>query len=138
EKSFFLSFDGREVYACPPAALLERITACFGREAASGLEEFENAGITGRVWGFVLTTAEVWRRRYYFFVNRRAVRNRTVYREVRDALPGEGGMVFLFFRFGILILLSKIHVLEVRRTELRQPLRGCRGIMDYAGTGVGV
>jgi DNA mismatch repair protein MutL len=96
EKSFSLSFDGREVYVFPPASLLERITACFGREAASGLEEFENVGTAGRVWGFVLPTEEVWRRRYYFFVNRRAVRNRTLYRAVRDTLKGEGGMVFLF------------------------------------------
>lgn len=96
EKSFSLSFDGREVYAFPPASLLERITACFGREAAAGLEEFENTGITGRAWGFVLPTEEVWRRRYYFFVNRRPVRNRTLYRAVRDTLKGEGGMVFLF------------------------------------------
>ncbi|MBI3302560.1 MAG: DNA mismatch repair endonuclease MutL [Deltaproteobacteria bacterium] len=96
EKSFSLSFDGREVYAFPPASLQERITACFGREAASGLEEFESTGIAGRVWGFVLSTEEVWRRRYYFFVNRRPVRNRTLYRAVRDVLQGEGGMVFLF------------------------------------------
>jgi DNA mismatch repair protein MutL len=48
------------------------------------------------VWGFVLSTEEVWRRRYYFFVNRRPVRNRTLYRAVRDTLQGEGGMVFLF------------------------------------------
>jgi DNA mismatch repair protein MutL len=96
DKSFSLYFDGREVYAFPPAPLLERITACFGREAASALEELENVGIAGRVWGFVLSTEEVWRRRYYFFVNRRAVRNPTLYRAVRDALRGEGGMVFLF------------------------------------------
>ena len=74
----------------------ERITACFGREAAAGLEEFESTGIAGRVWGFVLSTEEVWRRRYYFFVNRRPVRNRTIYRAARETLQGEGGMVFLF------------------------------------------
>src|SRR5262249_23040700 len=50
----------------------------------------------GRVWGFVLSTEEVWRRRYYFFVNRRPVRNRTLYRAARETLQGEGGMVFLF------------------------------------------
>jgi DNA mismatch repair protein MutL len=32
EKSFSLSFDGREVYSFPNASLSERITACFGRE----------------------------------------------------------------------------------------------------------
>lgn len=58
EKSFALSFDGREVYAFLPASLQERITACFGREATSGLEEFENTGIAGRVWGYVLSTEE--------------------------------------------------------------------------------
>lgn len=96
EKSFSLFFDGREIYAFPPTSLLERITACFGREAASGLEEFEDTGVKGKVWGFVLSAEEGWRRRYYFFVNRRAVRNRTLYRAVRDAVPGDGGMVLLF------------------------------------------
>lgn len=96
ERNFSLSFDGREVYGFQPGSLSERISACFGREAASGLEEFESSGISGRAWGFVLPTEAVWRRRYYFFVNYRAVRNRTLYRAVRDALPGEGGMVLLF------------------------------------------
>jgi DNA mismatch repair protein MutL len=96
EKSFSLYFHDREVYTFPPTSLSERITACFGREAAARLEEFESTGIAGRVWGFALSTAEVWRRRYYFFVNRRPVRNRTLYRAVRDTLQGEGGMVFLF------------------------------------------
>lgn len=96
EKSFSLFFDGREVYAFPSASLADRITACFGREASAGLEEFEDAGTAGRVWGFALASEEVWRRRYYFFVNRRPVRNRVLYRAVRESLQGEGGMVFLF------------------------------------------
>ena len=96
ERSFSLSFDGRELYAFQSGSLSERIASCFGREAASGLEEFESTGITGRAWGFVLPTEAVWRRRYYFFVNYRAVRNRTLYRAVRDALPGDGGMALLF------------------------------------------
>lgn len=96
EKHFSLSFDGREVYAFPPSSLAERIAACFGREASSGLEEFEDTGIAGRVSGFALASEEVWRRRYYFFVNRRPVRNRILYRAVRETLQGEGGMVFLF------------------------------------------
>lgn len=96
EKSFSLSFDGREVYAFQPSSAPERLAACFGREAATNLAECESTGLAGRVWGFVLATQEVWRRRYYFFVNRRAVRNRTLYRAVHDALPGEGGMVVLF------------------------------------------
>ncbi len=96
EKSFSLSFDGREVYGFPSTFLSERITACFGREAAAGLEEFSDSGLAGRVSGFVLANEEVWRRRYYFFVNHRPVRNRVLYRAVREALPGEGGMVFLF------------------------------------------
>jgi DNA mismatch repair protein MutL len=96
ERRFSLFFDGRELYAFEPGSLVERVAACFGREAAAGLEAFESSGITGRAWGFVLPTEAVWRRRYYFFVNYRAVRNRTLYRAVRDALPGEGGMVLLF------------------------------------------
>jgi DNA mismatch repair protein MutL len=48
------------------------------------------------VWGAVIPSEEVWRRRYYLFVNRRPVRNPTLYRAVRDAFSGEGGMVFLF------------------------------------------
>jgi DNA mismatch repair protein MutL len=116
EKSLSLSFDGREVYTFPPATLQERITACFGREAASGLEQCENTGIAGRVWGFVLSTEEVWRRRYYFFVNRRPVRNRTLYRATRDALPGEGGMVFLFLELHPSQLDVNIHP---AKTEVR-------------------
>jgi DNA mismatch repair protein MutL len=96
EKHFSLAFDGREVYAFPPASPTERITACFGREATTSLEEFEDTGTVGRVWGYALSTEEVWRRRYYFFVNRRPVRNRVLYRAVRETLQGEGGMVFLF------------------------------------------
>ena len=96
EKSFSLFFDGREVYAFQPSSAYERIAACFGREATTNIAECENTGIAGRVWGFVVAAEEVWRRRYYFFVNRRAVRNRTLYRATRDALPGEGGIVVLF------------------------------------------
>jgi len=96
EKQFSLSFDGREVYSFLSTSLQERIAACFGREASSGLEEFEDTGIAGRVWGFALASEETWRRRYYFFVNRRPVRNRILYRAVREALQGEGGMVFVF------------------------------------------
>jgi DNA mismatch repair protein MutL len=96
EKTFSLFFDGREVYHFPPASLRERLTACFGKEATADLAEYDSTGIAGRVFGFILSTEAVWRRRYYFFVNRRAVRNRTLYRAVRDTLGGEGGMVFLF------------------------------------------
>lgn len=116
EKSFSLSFDGREVYAFQPSSLQERISACFGREATSGLAEFESTGIAGRVWGFALSTEEVWRRRYYFFVNRRPVRNRTLYRAVRDSLSGEGGMIFLFLELHPSQLDVNIHP---AKTEVR-------------------
>lgn len=116
EKSFSLSLDGRDVYNFPPSSLQERISACFGREAAAGLEAFESTGIVGRVWGFVLSTEEVWRRRYYFFVNRRPVRNRTLYRAVRDTLQGEGGMVFLFLELHPSQLDVNIHP---AKTEVR-------------------
>ncbi|MGE0682576.1 MAG: DNA mismatch repair endonuclease MutL [Candidatus Binatia bacterium] len=96
EKHFSLTFDGREMYTFPVTSLSERIAACFGREASFGLEEFEDNGTVGHVKGFALATEEVWRRRYYFFVNRRPVRNRILYRAVRETLQGEGGMVFLF------------------------------------------
>lgn len=96
EKNFSLSFDRREVYAFSSTTLPERISACFGREATANLEEFADAGTAGRVWGYALSSEEVWRRRYYFFVNRRPVRNRVLYRAVRETLQGEGGMVFLF------------------------------------------
>jgi DNA mismatch repair protein MutL len=96
DKSFSLFFDGREIYAFHPSSVQERIAACFGREAAASTAECENSGIAGRAWGVVLASEEVWRRRYYFFVNHRPVRNRTLYRAVRDALPGEGGVVVLF------------------------------------------
>ena len=116
EKSFSLYFDGREVYAFPPAPLLERAAACFGREIISRLEEFENAGVSGRVWGFAFSAEEVWRRRYYLFVNRRAVRNATLYRAVRDVLKGEGGMVFLFLELHPSQLDVNIHP---SKTEVR-------------------
>jgi len=96
EKTFSLFFDGREVYHFLPTSLQERIIACFGREAAWGLEEFESTNILGRVFGFVLPADDGGRRRYYFLINRRPVRNRTLYRAVRDALGGKGGWVFLF------------------------------------------
>jgi len=86
ERKFSLFFDGRELYAFPPSSLSERITACFGREATSSLEEFESTGIIGRAWGFVLPTEAVWRRRYYFFVNHRAVRNRRIVATKRSRL----------------------------------------------------
>ena len=60
------------------------------------MEEFENTGLNGRAWGFLVTQEEAWRRRYYFFVNRRSVRNATLYRVVRDTLGNDGGMVCLF------------------------------------------
>ncbi len=116
EKSFSLYFDGREVYAFPPASLLERIAACFGREVTSRLEEFESVGVSGRVWGFAFSGQEVWRRRYYLFVNRRAVRNSTLYRAVRDALRGEGGMIFLFLELHPSQLDINIHP---AKTEVR-------------------
>ena len=43
-----------------------------------------------------MTQEEAWRRRYYFFVNRRSVRNATLYRVVRDTSGNDGGMVCLF------------------------------------------
>lgn len=116
DKRFSLSFDGRELYAFEPSLLPERIAACFGREAASGLEEFESTGITGRTWGFILPTEMAWRRRYYFFVNHRVVRNPTLYRAVRDAMPGEGGMVLLFLEIPPAAVDVNIHP---AKTEVR-------------------
>ena len=116
DKSLSLSFDGREVYTFQPSSLQERMTACFGRETTSGLEELENAGLSGRVWGAVLPSQEVWRRRYYLFVNRRPIRNRTLYRAVRDACGDEGGMVFLFLELHPSQLDVNIHP---AKTEVR-------------------
>ena len=96
DTSLSLSFDGREVYSFQPGSLQERLTACFGGETTSGLEEVENAGLNGRVWGAVLPSQDGWRRRYYLFVNRRPIRNRTLYRAVRDAWGEAGGLVLLF------------------------------------------
>ncbi|MGE0821476.1 MAG: DNA mismatch repair endonuclease MutL [Candidatus Binatia bacterium] len=96
EKSFSLFFDGREVYALQPTSPQERLSACFGHEATASLEEFASTGTTGRVWGVVLPSEATWRRRFYLFVNQRSIRNRTLYRAIRDALPGEGGMVCVF------------------------------------------
>ncbi len=116
DKRFSLFFDGRELYAFEPSLLPERVAACFGREAASGLEEFESTGITGRTWGFVVPTEAAWRRRYYFFVNHRTVRNPTLYRAVRDALSGDGGMVLLFLEVPPAAIDVNIHP---AKTEIR-------------------
>lgn len=116
DKSLSLSFDGREVYAFQPGSLQERMTACFGRETTAGLEDLENAGLSGRVWGAVLPSQEVWRRRYYLFVNRRPIRNRTLYRAVRDACGSEGGLVFLFLELHPSQLDVNIHP---AKTEVR-------------------
>ena len=116
EKTLSLSFDGREVYNFPPVPFQERVAACFGHETASRLEEFENTGLNGRVWGFLVTQEEAWRRRYYFFVNRRAVRNATLYRVVRDTLDNDGGMVCLFVELHPSQLNVNIHP---AKTEVR-------------------
>lgn len=116
EKNLSLSFDGREVYAFPPASLPERVAACFGHETASRMEEFESTGLNGRVWGFLVTQEEAWRRRYYFFVNRRSVRNATLYRVVRDTLGNEGGMVCIFVELHPSQLNVNIHP---AKTEVR-------------------
>lgn len=116
EKTLSLSFDGREVYNFPSASLRERVAACFGIETASRMEEFENTGLNGRVWGFLVTQEEAWRRRSYFFVNRRAVRNATLYRVVRDTLGNDGGMVCLFVELHPSQLNVNIHP---AKTEVR-------------------
>ena len=116
EKTLSLSFDGREVYDFPSVSFQERVAACFGSETASRLEAFENTGLNGRVWGFLVTQEEAWRRRYYFFVNRRAVRNATLYRVVRDTLGNAGGMVCLFVELHPSQLNVNIHP---AKTEVR-------------------
>ncbi len=116
EKTLSLSFDGREVYNFPSDPFQERVAACFGVETASRLETFENTGLNGRVWGFLVTQEEAWRRRYYFFVNRRAVRNATLYRVVRDTLGNDGGMVCLFVELHPSQLNVNIHP---AKTEVR-------------------
>lgn len=96
EKQLSLSVDGREVYGFVPATPEERIAAVFGQQAAAQLESFEAIGAWGRLWGYVAAEDSAWQRRSYLFVNRRSVRNATLYRAVRDGMDQAAGTVVLF------------------------------------------
>lgn len=96
EKHLSLSLDGREIHSFPPASLAERIGAVFGQQATARMEEFEETGAWGSLQGFVMSKDQGKWRRSYFFVNRRAVRNPTLYRAVRDGLQEAGDTVVLF------------------------------------------
>lgn len=96
EKQLSLVMDGREVHAFTAATPEQRIIDIFGQHVASHLESFEEIGAWGRLWGFVISSDAAWQRRTYFFVNRRAVRNMTLYRALRDGLQDSGGIAVLF------------------------------------------
>ncbi|MBI3899234.1 MAG: DNA mismatch repair endonuclease MutL [Gammaproteobacteria bacterium] len=95
EKQFVLNMDGREVYSFPSASPSERITAVFGQQLTSHLEEFDEVGNWGRVWGFV-AAEQGGQRRVHLYVNRRPVRDAMLARAVADGLQGLTGLVVLF------------------------------------------
>ncbi|MFL6647735.1 MAG: DNA mismatch repair endonuclease MutL [Sulfurifustaceae bacterium] len=95
EKHFALTMDGREVYSFPPATPQERLTAVFGQQAASQLEEFDEVGAWGRVWGFAAAD-DAGQRRVYLYVNRRPVRDAMLQRAVAEGLQTGNALVALF------------------------------------------
>lgn len=95
DKHFALNIDGREVYGLPPAGPRERVTGAFGQQTASQLEELDEVGGWGRVWGFVAADA-AGQRRSFLYVNRRPVRDPMLQRAVTEALQGVNGLVVLF------------------------------------------
>lgn len=95
DKHLALSMDGREIYSFPPASAMDRVIAVFGQLATSQLEEFDEVGSWGRLWGFAAAD-EVGDRRVYLYVNRRPVRDAMLRRAVADGLQGLNGLVVLF------------------------------------------
>lgn len=96
EKHFTLAVDGRDLYALPPATLIQRMTAVLGQQAAARAEEFHVSGIWGRLWGLVISGDAVVRRPVYLFVNQRSVRNTALYRAAREGLQDAASTVLLF------------------------------------------
>ena len=122
EKRFSLAIDGGERYAFAPSTARERLTAVFGQQVNAHLEEFQATPPWGRLWGIVVPGSTVSQPRVYLFVNRRAVRNATLYRAVREGLPEAGGMVVLFLEIQPFQLDVNIHPTkaDVRFREHRQ------------------
>ncbi len=85
-----------------PAGLNARIAQLFGQELAEHLVEIERSPRAGTsIWGFVGDPTTTRGRRYFVFVNRRLLKDRTVmssfYRAVRETWHGsEFPALFLF------------------------------------------
>jgi DNA mismatch repair protein MutL len=93
ERSWTLSCDGKALFALAAASYHDRLLALYGQEATAHLEMFDGEGLSGRLWGSVSREPVLGRRSYRFFVNRRPVRNATLYRAVHAALGGMGTLV---------------------------------------------
>lgn len=96
EKHFTLAMDGRDLYALPPASLIERMTGVLGQQAAACAEEFHASSPWGRLWGLVIAGKTVGRRPAYLFVNRRSIRNTALYRAAREGLQEGESTIVLF------------------------------------------
>ncbi len=96
DKYFSLTMDGRELHGFPSTTAAERVAAVFGQQAASQLEEFDEIGAWGRIWGFAMTGDAIGQRRVYLYVNQRPVRSPILQRAVTEGLDGMQGLVVLF------------------------------------------
>ena len=93
EVAWTLVCDGKPFFELTPAPYRERLLAVYGQEATAQMEAFEGEGLSGRVWGNLSRDPAGGRRAYRLFVNRRAVRNATLYRAASTALAGAGTVI---------------------------------------------
>jgi DNA mismatch repair protein MutL len=95
ERAWSLICDGKALFELAPASYRERLLALYGQEVTAQLEALDGEGLSGRVWGSLCRDPAIGRRSYRFFVNRRSVRNGSMYRAAHAALGG-GGILILF------------------------------------------
>ncbi len=91
---FALVHEGRELVEAPPAGFgtdgaRHRVRQLFGAELAERLEGFTGGGPGGEsIWGLMGDPTTTRGRRYFVFVNRRLLRDRSIlasfYRAIRD------------------------------------------------------
>jgi DNA mismatch repair protein MutL len=103
---FHVRHEGKSLFDLLPTAddvqgARARITQIFGPTIGNALSEIGLAEKANRIWGFVGDRSTTRGRRYFVFVNRRLIRDRTVmssfYRAVREVWKGgEFPALFLF------------------------------------------
>ncbi len=108
ERAWSLICDGKALFELAPASYRERLLALYGQEVTAQLEAFDGEGLSGRVWGSLGRDPSLSRRSYRFFVNRRSVRNASVYRAAHAALGG-GGILILFLEIAPELVDVNVH-----------------------------